>query len=353
MACKKKSSLLGLEKLSSPSVHSSEFITELIFSLQRWNLPIGSRDPEDTPSTPPQLHGHKIQLQMTDLTCPETASLPVQWKKSSLKAFFNQNVREKQAFIWKVKRRGQIRPRKQSVIGKNSLFNRSEIPIRTVLKASVVQFTFIFLSGRRGGTNISCSAREVPVPHSVPHTVRSSHASWRAAARLAACLASLRHAAPGNGGWLGRTGWVWHPTSHLVPGQAEHNKASGGEAPGNAMPSCGAVCAPFSSTEQTNPAVQKNCKVGGDLTKRCLWCKQRTKWHRRIREDFRVGFPPPPSMHHAHLSLLSQNWRITPQSWQANHTLNSIRNNGNRFFIKMQVQADFSNNSSLKRLLFL
>lgn len=36
-------------------------------------------------------------------------------------------------------------------------------------------------------------------------------------------------------------------------------------------------------------------------------------------EDFRLGLPPPPSVHHAYLSLLAPNWRITPQPRQASH----------------------------------
>lgn len=58
----KISLLLGMENLSSPSVHSSEYITELIFSLQRWSFPVGSRDPEDAPCAPTQLYAFKFQL---------------------------------------------------------------------------------------------------------------------------------------------------------------------------------------------------------------------------------------------------------------------------------------------------
>lgn len=29
---------------------------------------------------------------------------------------------------------------------------------------------------------------------------------------------------PGSRSWPGRTGWVQHPTSHLIPGQTERNK---------------------------------------------------------------------------------------------------------------------------------
>lgn len=129
----------------------------------------------------------------------------------------------------------------------------------------------------------------------------------------------------------GQGGYSIPPVTLFQVRQNATRETSGGEVLGNAMLLHPPLPPP---TEQTNPAVWKNCRVGDGLTKRCLWCEERTERHRRIREDFRVSFPPPPSVHHAHLSLLSQNQRITPQSQQASHTLKSIRNNGNRFFYK-------------------
>lgn len=141
----------------------------------------------------------------------------------------------------------------------------------------------------------------------------------------------------GCGSWLGRTGWVQHPTGHLIPGWTECNKPSEGEAWGSipplSPPAVGWVLPSHPQSKQTQQP---------GLIKRYLWCEGGD-----IREDFRVGFAPPPHcLHHAHLSLLSQNWRITTQSQQASHTLRSIRNNEKRFVIRMQVPADFSNISS-------
>lgn len=132
------------------------------------------------------------------------------------------------------------------------------------------------------------------------------------------------------GSWPGRTGWVQHPTGHLIPGWTEGNKPSGGEARGKAPPyplpppAVGWVlrCHPWSKQTQ---------QYG--LIKRCLWSEGGD-----IREDFKVVFPPPCSLHHAHLSFLSQNWKITTQSQQASHTLRSIRNNENRFLLGCRNQ---------------